>query len=276
MIARYFVEFVFFSFLGWVWESIYCTIKNKGWSKRGFLFGPICPIYGFSVVIADLVFAAMKSHVHTDLPLWVIFLICMVGSAIMEYVTSWYLEERFHATWWDYSELPLNIQGRICPIVSIGFGLAGVVIVKYVLPLTASVQADLNTDLAELLSIILAAVIGADLALTEASLSSLLKSIEQYKAEFDQRAEETYTNMASMPQRLSGSMAKVKENVELRGEKMRELASSHIERMTPSQKYQLSKIKKFNTHSVKKKIAGLSSTEYLKNALQKIETIRKN
>ena len=109
-ISTYFVWFILFSFLGWVWETIFCSFRTHHFQNRGFLFGPICPIYGSSAIL----FIAAMSVFPEDLPNWALFLIFAAGSAVVEFATSWYMEKRFHARWWDYSNEPLNIQGRIC------------------------------------------------------------------------------------------------------------------------------------------------------------------
>ncbi len=213
IIAQYFVEFIFYSFLGWVWESIYCTIKNKEWADRGFLFGPVCPIYGSCVVAASLVFSLIEPLQSPDFPVWGIFLICMVGSAIAEFGTSWVLEKRFHAMWWDYSKMPFNIQGRICLPISIAFGLAGIVVVKYLIPAVSNMHTEVNPLLYEGLAIIFGMLFGADFALTEASLSSLLQDIESYKADWNRKAENTYHSIAATPRRIEISMAFARESV---------------------------------------------------------------
>ena len=192
LIAQYFVEFIFYSFLGWVWESIYCTANEKKWADRGFLFGPVCPIYGSCVVVTSFVFSLIPAFSDPDFPLWAIFIICLIGSAIAEFGTSWVLEKRFHARWWDYSDLPLNIQGRICLPVSICFGIAGVLIVKYLIPFVAGMHEMINPLVYEVLALLLAGVFGADFALTEASLSSLLKDVERMHAEYVERAQANY------------------------------------------------------------------------------------
>ena len=73
-------------------------------------------------------------------PIWGIFIICVIGSAIAEFATRWVLEKRFNARWWDYSNMPLNIQGRICVPVSICFGLAGVLIVRLLIPFVSGMH----------------------------------------------------------------------------------------------------------------------------------------
>jgi uncharacterized membrane protein len=192
VIAQYFVEFIFYSFLGWIWESIYCSINEKKWADRGFLFGPICPIYGSCVVATSALFSFFDFLSSPDFPIWGIFIICYIGSAVAEYATSWVLEKRFHARWWDYSRLPFNINGRICVPVSIAFGLAGVAIVRFLIPAIQGIHAVVPGIVYEILAIIFAAIFGADFALTEASLSALLKDVEKMHQEFNEKAQQRY------------------------------------------------------------------------------------
>ncbi len=242
IIAQYFVEFIFYSFLGWVWESIYCSINEKKWADRGFLFGPICPIYGSCVVITSALFAQIDVFSSPDFPIWGIFIICYIGSAIAEFGTSWVLEKRFHARWWDYSTMPLNIQGRICVPVSIAFGLAGVAIVKYLIPAVERMHEVINPSVYVVLSIILAMLFGADLALTEASLSALLNDVNRMHEEFNERAQSRYEKVASAPKRLE---QKVFEGKEFVGERREQLAKEYAQRLSLNQKRILLGIEKF-------------------------------
>ncbi len=303
LIAQYFVEFIFYSFLGWVWESIFCTIKRKQWQDRGFLFGPICPIYGSCVVALDMLSKLFPSLSDESFPLWGIFLICMAGSAIAEFSTSWVLEKRFHAMWWDYSKMPLNLQGRICLPISIAFGLTGVVVFKLLIPYMNGLHTNVHPMLYECLSIGFAALFGADFALTEASLSSLLKNVENYKKEFNRRAEATYINLASTPRRigegmslaretvtegmanaretvtegmanaketLAEGMTNAKESVADGADRIRNLTDSYVSRMNPNQLRILTNIEKFKTKEKEeeKKILGLSPLEHLKKSMK--------
>ena len=192
IVAMLFVEFIFYSFLGWVWESIYCTIMEKKWADRGFLFGPICPIYGSCVIGVTVLFSLIPALSDPTFPVWGTFIICLIGSAIAEFATSWVLEKRFNARWWDYSSMPLNIQGRICLPVSICFGLAGVAIVKWLLPFMSGLHQTIPEIIYVILGLVLAGIFGADLALTEASLSSLLKNVERMHAEFCEKSQANY------------------------------------------------------------------------------------
>ena len=119
-LSRYICLFFIYSFMGWIYETLYCTIKNGKWENRGFLFGPACPIYGTGAVAISVI---MKVTIGNGivLSLWQIFLIAFIGSAGLEYITSWGLEKLFHAAWWDYSDFPLNLHGRISLFTSLGF-----------------------------------------------------------------------------------------------------------------------------------------------------------
>lgn len=202
LVSQYFVFFIFFSFLGWVWETIYCSSTEKHFSNRGFLFGPICPIYGASIVAGIILFTQIHIFNPEDMALWQIFLICAIGSAIAEFGTSYYLEKRFHARWWDYSNVPFNLQGRICLPCSIAFGLAGVVLVHWMLTELNHIEMVVSPFIFEILALILMGIFGADLALTEASLSTLLQKIEATDKEFTERAEAAYQAISNSPQRF--------------------------------------------------------------------------
>ena len=125
-LSRYFLWFLGFGLLGWIYETSYVTIKEKKWSNRGFLFGPVLPIYG---VGAALICAVVEFVLKDGYTWWQIFLISYLGSVVLEYSTHWTLEKLFHAYWWDYRDMPLNINGRVCVPASIAFGLAGLLVV---------------------------------------------------------------------------------------------------------------------------------------------------
>jgi len=201
IISQYFVFFIIFSFLGWVWETIYCTARERHFSSRGFLFGPVCPIYGCSVVVGMMIFRQIYAA-SGSMPLWEVFIICAVGSAFAEYVTSYCLEKRFHARWWDYSSMPLNLHGRICLPVTICFGIAGTLLVHFVIPVLGTMQVTVEPLVYEAAALVLMGAFGADFALTQASLSTLLERIEALDREFTERGETVYEAISSTPQQM--------------------------------------------------------------------------
>lgn len=169
-ISRLCVQFLFYSFVGWIYETIFCMVRRRRWENRGFLFGPICPIYGVGAVTVTLLISFLPTSGALASP-WAVFFISMFGSAVLEYATSWTLERLFHAIWWDYSNLPLNLHGRISLFSSIGFGCAGVLIVFVVAPYMEGISGLLPAIWAEFLSLLGIAILAADLTLTVSALT---------------------------------------------------------------------------------------------------------
>ena len=128
------VCFAFFGLLGWLFKSTYCSLVEKRWCNRGFLFGPVCPIYGAGAVAAILVFGGPDAAA-ARLPWWMVFLACAAGASCIEWVTSVVLEQLFGTVWWDYSDMPLNLRGRVCVPAAALFGLCGLGVVYVALPL---------------------------------------------------------------------------------------------------------------------------------------------
>jgi uncharacterized membrane protein len=189
IISRYICLFFVYSVLGWVYESIFCTIKLGKWSNRGFLFGPACPIYGCGAVAISLIMKALPpmSAGHGWQDVLRIFLISMFGSMILEYVTSWLLEVLFHASWWDYSDMPLNLNGRISLFTSMGFGAAGPIVIYYIVPPFEQGMDMLPALLVEFLSLVAVAVTVSDLTLTVAALTDFERRVSEAEAEFNGR-----------------------------------------------------------------------------------------
>jgi uncharacterized membrane protein len=184
------IWFFIFSFAGWVWETLFDTIKHGKWDNRGFLFGPVCPIYGVSAMIGVLLYWLALKAGYQPHPV-VIFAVSFVGSAIIEYVTSWGLEKLFHARWWDYSRMPLNINGRICVPASALFGFAGLAIAYWVYPAVMDSAHLLPAWAEQLIAMVLIALVSADTTLTVTELTqfgkvalSVQKSVNDHMEEF--------------------------------------------------------------------------------------------
>lgn len=126
--------FVFYGLCGWVYESVLVSVQERRPVNRGFLNGPLCPIYGTGAVLAVLVLGQMRNP-------FVVFVASAVGATVLEYATSWAMERLFHARWWDYSDFRFNLNGRVCLLGAMVFGAAGVVVVFVAQPWLAAVTA---------------------------------------------------------------------------------------------------------------------------------------
>ena len=111
--------FFSFSFAGWLWELIYDLLNTGNLANHGVLLGPWLPIYGFGSVFIYIFLDRYKKCPA------VVFMGAFVLCTIVEYLTGWYLETYLNHRWWTYYDMPFNIDGRICLLSSIFFGIAG-------------------------------------------------------------------------------------------------------------------------------------------------------
>ena len=136
--------FFIYSFLGWFWETFPCSaIELDKIHNRGFLLGPICPIYGLG---ASLSFGVLKNFESSlEIFIYSAFLSCLI-----EYIIGYLLEKFFHKRWWDYSNYPFQIKRRVCLYGLLIFGLANILIVKKLTPIllfSLSLSSDRLVDL---------------------------------------------------------------------------------------------------------------------------------
>ena len=135
-IYDYFIYFYLYSFGGWFFESCYCSLRPKKWINRGFLRGPFCPIYGvgaLTILICLLPFRSMTDNDYVNELL--IFVVGMIVCDIVEYFTSFVMEKAFNARWWDYSQQPFNLHGRICLTHTLYWGTASCLFLYVLHPL---------------------------------------------------------------------------------------------------------------------------------------------
>ena len=125
-----FLIFFIYSIIGYLIESTYVSfIKKESTFSRGFLIGPYLPIFGFG----GLFLTTVLSKYNDDL--LVLFTMSTVSCLILEYISSYVLEKLFNLRWWDYSNKPFNLNGRICLGHGVMFGLIGVIANRLINPI---------------------------------------------------------------------------------------------------------------------------------------------
>ena len=196
-ISRTICLFFVYSLMGWVYETIFCTVKTKKWENRGFLYGPVCPIYGSGAVAITLITQLLPPL--TGLPFGVevlrICLIAFFGSMVLEYGTSWILEKLFHAVWWDYHDMPFNLHGRISLFSSLGFGVAGPIVVFFVIPPVTAVISMLSPIMTEFLALVFTIIGTADVTLTVSALTDFERDVVQAQEAFNDRMDALVENV---------------------------------------------------------------------------------
>jgi len=123
-----FYNFFLYCFFGWIYESCLVSFKKKTWVNRGFLNGPIIPIYGAGATIVYILIHPIQ------LNFFVVFLSGALIATVLEYITSFIMEKLFHAKWWDYTNYKYNVKGRICLIASLLWGLLSILMTEVFQP----------------------------------------------------------------------------------------------------------------------------------------------
>ncbi|KAB5608763.1 putative ABC transporter permease [Bifidobacterium jacchi] len=158
--------FLIYSFVGWIYESILVSVMERHVVNRGFLIGPLCPIYGTGAVACVLLLGRIDNPV-------LLFVVCALGASALEYLTSVAMEWAFHARWWDYSNFRFNINGRICLWGALVFGVGGVVINHVIQPRVASLTAMIPPDARGWLCFVLLVLLLIDIVVSVASAADL-------------------------------------------------------------------------------------------------------
>lgn len=166
-IEYYFLLFLIYSCLGWVMEVLAHGIYYKKLSNRGFLIGPICPIYGIGAILIILLL-----HHYAKQPL-VLFVFSIIVCSILEYFTSYILEKIFKVRWWDYSERKFNLNGRICLYTMLPFGLLGLFIVYLVNPFILNILQALNNNLVHFIFYVCLLIFLVDLIISLEIISNI-------------------------------------------------------------------------------------------------------
>ena len=165
--------FFVYSFLGWCTEVSYVALVSGRFVNRGFLNGPVCPIYGFGVVIVLGCLEPLQEN------LLLLFLGSVVLTSLLEWLTGFLLEKLFHQRWWDYSDQPFNLGGYICLRFSIMWGLACLFVVKIVHPSVLLLIRLIPRPLGWTLLAIFGVVLAVDLAATLRTIAKINRSLGQ-------------------------------------------------------------------------------------------------
>lgn len=187
--------FLAYSFIGWAWETAFCSIKERRFINRGFLYGPLCPVYGFGGL---LVLYLLKPLENTWIPL---FIAAMVLTSILEYFTSWILETLFHTKWWDYSNEKFNLNGRIFLGGALCFGAMGTLISHFVHPYLERFVVSIPLHIADIVASALLVVFLLDLILTVRKLMNFTIHMVRLR-EFVDSLKDRFADEAWFPEHM--------------------------------------------------------------------------
>ncbi len=172
--------FFSYAFIGWCIEVTLKYFQFHRFINRGFLTGPWLPIYGSGAVLITI---AVKGAAPLESSIGTTFVLSLLLCGLLEYLTSYFLEKRFHARWWDYSQKPMNLHGRVWIGNLILFGLGGVLIVNLINPLLERISRHLSLPAQEVLALSLSAIFLADYVMSHFVLKLVKTEVEGSKAD---------------------------------------------------------------------------------------------
>ena len=234
--------FFAYAFLGWCIEVTLKFFQFHRFINRGFLTGPWLPIYGSG---AALITVVIKGLSPLEFSVGTTFAVSFLLCGFLEYMTSYVLEKRFHARWWDYSQKPMNLHGRVWIGNLILFGLGGVVIVELINPLLLRLSGLMSPALREILAIALSAVFLADYVMSHFVLKLVKTSVELSEADdteaiskevrlllsdrsvFHRRFAEAYPEVVYRTERIAQRM----EEIRAETKRMRQEAEERVSQM---------------------------------------------
>ena len=206
-----FAYFLIYSCLGWCLEVIYAAVTTGNLINRGFLNGPVCPIYGFGMVI---VLFALTPLSHS---LLLLYLGGVILPSALELVGGWALYRLYHTRWWDYSDYPFNIGGYICLEFSLLWGVGTLIVMKLVHPIIADAVALIPPLVGLILMFLLYAIYAADTIATAFAASDLARDLDALEkvadsmhAVSDAMTELLGTNAMAMDQKMDESRLQFK------------------------------------------------------------------
>ncbi|XOQ48373.1 MAG: ABC transporter permease [Eubacteriales bacterium] len=198
-----FLLFTAYSFLGWLTESIFCSIPVGKFINRGFLNGPFCPIYGVGGIAVIYILTPVKDNIL------LLYIAGVFLTSTLEYLTGLALEAIFHTKYWDYSEHRYNIQGRVCLQNSLLFGVMCVVGMLDVHPLLMRMLQKIPSGALPYIASLFILYFFCDTTLTVFSILRLngkLNEIQQAIDEFREKASDLKAEKFENIQAAIGSL----------------------------------------------------------------------
>lgn len=233
---EYFVNLILlffsYSFIGWCIEVTLKFLQYHRFINRGFLTGPWLPIYGSGCTLITLAVDGLVHLSKYESSFGSVFAVSFVLCGLLEYGASYYMEKRFHARWWDYSQKPMNLNGRIWIGNLILFGLGGMIVVKFANPLLLPVFSSASLRMREIIAGSLSVVFISDFIVSHFVLKLVKFGVEHSEADnteeigreikkllldrslFARRFAQAYPDVIYRTEKVKARIARIKEETE--------------------------------------------------------------
>lgn len=218
-ISLLFLYFVIYAFLGWILETVYCSVRERRFVARGFLYGPVCPIYGVGVLMMLCWFAPFTGQ---PLLFYAVATVCM---SAWEYLVAWILETTTHIKYWDYSTRKFNLHGRICLSISLTWGVLAYLVIFWIHPVVAGLVERLSPFTVYVADVVLLVLLVADAAATIRELALLTAMLRK----LTQMGEELQVQLALSRAELSDRLDEAREALSDRLDDAKESISDRLD-----------------------------------------------
>lgn len=199
--------FAIYSFLGWCTEVIYYFKTQRKFVNRGFLYGPFCPIYGFGLVCIIILLDGFKNNIL------ILFILSTLLTSFLEYFTGLVLEKAFKSKWWDYTDDPFNLHGRICLLYSLMWGAASTAVIKILHPAVNKLILNIPSYIGNILFYVIVIYFIADFSFTLASLIKFKRLLYYIQSEIAKKFAEKPGTLLNSTKEKAAETAKVIESI---------------------------------------------------------------
>ena len=222
-ISEVVIVFFLFSILGWCMEVFLKYLEFHRFINRGFLIGPYCPIYGAGVAGIIIIIGKWLQLTYGFILVFIAgFFIC----GLLEYLVSWIMEKQFHARWWDYSQRPMNLHGRIWIGNLVLFGLAAVVIINFIYPPLRYGLDSLTDQVKNILAVCIFIEMMSDYILSQIVLKTIKDEIDGTELddseEISTKVKEALKDRSALVNRILASYPTMKVSPEVIKQKIKE------------------------------------------------------
>ena len=218
--------FFIYGFLGWCCEVCYAALIHGKFVNRGFLNGPLCPIYGFGVIAVVFLLNPFKENFI------VLFLGSVLITSLIELTAGFVLEKMFHQKWWDYSDKPFNIGGYICPLFSLMWGIACMVVVDRIHPFVIGVIDFVPNLIAMIILAVFVVLFMVDMIETVKTIlkfNKKLARIDELSAMIKKTSNEIGENLATKTLELVNMKEEIEDKMEQKKKLYGEEAAAQLE-----------------------------------------------
>ena len=247
--ALYFIYFIIYSVIGYIWEVVWCSAnaKDKKIKNRGYLFGPLCPIYGVGLVAVLITIDWLKW------PWWANFFLIIFICDFFEYWTSYFMEKLFHLRWWDYTyKTKYNIDGRISLRTSLFFGFGGMVVNYFLHPIISNSVLFFTPTIRLVVAGILLAIFLIDTYLSTLATASIKDNLKgghvDLTSEIKKYARNYYRKQSRLRRRIAKqtirNMKRMQSQTRMHFRRMQRAAVKNYRRMVRETKKNLRNLRK--------------------------------